>query len=165
GVFDFGMGRALTQVIAERRAAGDDTAIRGIGRTTLVGLVVIGLVGTVVAEAGSGWYVRHAAGISPGEQSDALLAIRILALSVPIVVVTAGLRGALEAYERFDVVNAIRAPLGIANYVAPLLLFPFSHSLAGVVSLLVVARLVALVAHYVFYRRVMATPSESPITV
>jgi O-antigen/teichoic acid export membrane protein len=164
-VFDFGMGRALTQVIAERRAAGDDATIRGIGRTTLATLVVIGLAGTLVAEAGSGWYVRHAAGVSPGEQGDALLAIRILALSVPIVVVTAGLRGALEAYERFDIVNAIRAPLGIANYIAPLLLFPFTHTLAAVVSLLVVARAAALVVHYVFYRRVLGGTSQSPITL
>src|SRR5205823_4388691 len=137
----------------------------GIGRTTLMGLAIIGLAGTVIAEAGSSWFVRAVLHVGGAEQPDTLLAIRILGLSVPIVVLTAGLRGALEAYERFDVVNAIRAPLGIANYVAPLLLFPFTHALAGVVSLLVLARLAALVAHYVFYRRVMGGPSEAPITV
>lgn len=155
GLFDFGLGRALTQVVAERRAVGDHAGINAVVVACLAAMLALGLVAFILAEAASPWLVRDVLGVTPVLRSEALTAFRILAAGIPVVIVSAGLRGALEAYERFDLVNAIRAPLGVANFVGPLLLLPFTHRLTAVVSVLVIARAVSLVAHVVCYRTVV----------
>jgi O-antigen/teichoic acid export membrane protein len=53
----------------------------------------------------------------------------------------------LEAMQRFKVLTAIRIPLGTSTFVAPLLVLPFSHSLVPIVSALLLARFVGLLAH------------------
>ena len=71
----------------------------------------------------------------------------ILAICVPIVTATAGLRGILEALQRFRIANLIRIPLSIFSFVAPLMVLPFSHSLFPVIAVLVLGRLIGCGIH------------------
>jgi O-antigen/teichoic acid export membrane protein len=163
-LFDFGLGRALTQVVAERRAAGDQAGVNAVVVACLSAMLGLGLVGFIAAEVASPWLVQDTLKITPALRAEALTAFRILAAGVPIVIMGAGLRGALEAYERFDLVNAIRAPLGVANYLGPMLLLPFTHRLPAVVSVLVIARALSLAATVVCYRRVVGPFRRTSIT-
>jgi O-antigen/teichoic acid export membrane protein len=63
------------------------------------------------------------------------------------VVLTAGLRGVLEALQRFRLATAIRIPMGIFTYLGPVLILPFSHSLVPIRAVLVLGRTVAGIAH------------------
>ena len=47
---------------------------------------------------------------------EARLCFYILGLCIPFVIVAAGLRGFLEAFQRFDLVNAVRLPSGALMY-------------------------------------------------
>jgi len=42
-----------------------------------------------------------------------------IALCMPLVTLTSGLKGILEGLHRFDIVNVLRVPLGVANFAAP----------------------------------------------
>jgi len=66
---------------------------------------------------------------------------------VPIVVVTAGFRGVLEALQHFRLATAIRVPMGIFTYLGPAALLPFTHSLIPIIGVLVLGRIVACGAH------------------
>jgi O-antigen/teichoic acid export membrane protein len=57
------------------------------------------------------------------------------------------LRGLLEAYQRFDLVNLVRAPTSALNYLGPLAVLPFSRSLFGVVVVLLATRVAAFAIH------------------
>jgi O-antigen/teichoic acid export membrane protein len=75
--------------------------------------------------------------------------------AIPVVVATAGLRGVLEALQKFLLATFIRVPMGIFTYLGPVLVLPFSHNLAVIMAVLVLGRLVAALAHLWACFRVM----------
>lgn len=161
-LFDFGVGRALTQLVAERRYRVLDREIAAIVWSALFALVGIGLGMGAIGFLSSPWAAHRGLTITAPVQSDALLAFRLLALGIPFVVVNTGVRGALEAYERFDLVNAVRVPLGISMFVGPLLVLPFSHSLAAAVCAVLVARVIAVIAQAFMMLRVLPAMRGRP---
>jgi O-antigen/teichoic acid export membrane protein len=81
---------------------------------------------------------------------------------VPLVVTAAGVRGVLEAAQRFDLVNMVRAPVTAANFLLPLAGVLAGWRLAGVVALLVAARAVALAAYIGLALRVAPALARRP---
>lgn len=149
-LFDLGMGRALTKMVAEKLGEGQERDVPVLVWTGLGVMVSIGLVGTLVAVLSSPWMVRSALQIPSELQPETLHAFYLVAFSVPMVVGTAALRGVLEAQQRFDLVNAIRIPMSAFNFLGPLLVLPFSKSLFWIVAALVGGRLMGLMAHLLF---------------
>ena len=162
-LFDFGLGRALTQVVAERRqqrvANGD---LPDVVSSALAAMLLIGCAGAIVMLALARWATHVGLNVSPNLQDETLAAACLLAAGIPVVVLTSGFRGILEAYERFDLANAVRVPIGISTFVGPLLVMPFTHSLAWAVGVLLVARVAGLVALIVLVHRVAPTLTRRP---
>ncbi len=148
GLFDFGLGRAVTQLVAEKLGRARDREIPGLFWTALLLMSAIALVGMAVFLAVSPWLVHRVLKIPTAIQGETIQAFYLLAISVPIVVSTTGLRGLLEAYQRFDLTTAIRIPLGIAMFAGPVLVLPFSTSLVPVTAALVLARALGWIAHF-----------------
>jgi O-antigen/teichoic acid export membrane protein len=146
-LFDLGLGRALTQLVAKKLGAQQEVEIPALVWISLVLMLIMGLVGTLVVVLLSPWLVQDALKIPKALQPEALNAFYLLGLSIPVVISTAGLRGLLEAYQRFGLINIVRIPMGMFTFLGPLLVFPFSHSLLPVVAILVIGRLVAWIIH------------------
>ena len=162
-LFDFGLGRALTQVIAERRqqhATNGD--LPRVVSSALAAMLLLGCAGTIAMLALARWATSAGLNVSPQLQSETLAAARLLAIGIPVVVITSGYRGILEAYERFDLANAVRVPIGISTFVGPLVAMPFTHSLAWAVGVLLVARVVGLIALIVLVNRVAPSLAFRP---
>lgn len=153
--FDFGLGRALTQVVAERVSEGGDAVAPALAWAALALMLALGLAGTVVVSLIAPWLVHAGLKIPGPLQAETLHAFYMLAAGIPIVVVTAGLVGILSAFQRFGVLNLIRAPMGVYTFVAPLAVLPFSHSLLWVTTVLVVGRLLACAAYLLACKAVM----------
>jgi O-antigen/teichoic acid export membrane protein len=147
GFFDMGLGRALTQLVAKKLGAGQEEEIPILVWTSLLLMLVLGIVGTVVVGLISPWLVHHALRIPEGIQPETLTGFYVLGLAVPAVIITAGLRGLLEAHQRFDLVNALRIPMGVLTFLGPLMALPFSSSLVPVVGVLVAVRFIGCFAH------------------
>jgi O-antigen/teichoic acid export membrane protein len=154
-LFDMGLGRALTQLVAKKLGEGDEKDVPTLVWTSLLLMLAMGIVGTCIIAGISPWLIHRTLKIPGVLQSEALRSFYLLALSVPVVISTAGLRGLLEAYQRFGIINALRIPMGIFSFAGPLLVLPFSKSLSAVVAVLVVGRFVAWAAHLFFCLRVM----------
>ena len=147
GVLDLGIGRTLTKMVAERLAVDEAQDVRVIVATGSLVLLCIGLIlGTCLAVSSS-LLVRVMFDVPKGSVPEAVSAIRVLAASVPLVVLTSGFRGVLEAHQRFGLVNAIRIPIGALNYLAPLGLAWISPRLDVVVGGLLGTRLCACVMY------------------
>lgn len=145
--FDLGLGRALTKLVADQLGAGRQQEIPDLVWTALALMLILGIVGSVLVSFGSLWLVRQVLNIPITLQDDTLSALYLLAASIPAVISTAGLRGILEAYQRFDLVNAVRIPMGLYTFGGPLLVLPFSQSLYWVVAVLVAGRVIFWVIH------------------
>jgi O-antigen/teichoic acid export membrane protein len=162
-LFDMGLGRALTQLVAKKLGEGDDKDVPTLVWTSLLLMLAMGVVGTAIIAGISPWLVHRALKIPDVLQSEALRSFYLLAFSVPVVISTAGLRGLLEAYQRFGIINALRVPMGIFAFGGPLLVLPFSKSLSAVVAVLVVGRFVAWGAHLYFCLKVMPSLRHSVV--
>ena len=153
-LFDFGLGRALTKLVAEKLGNGQLEEIPSLIWTAMSLMAVLGVLGAVVVAAISPWLVNDVLNIPSELQNETLIAFYLLAASVPVVISSTGLRGVLEAHQRFGIVNAVRIPLGIFTFIGPLAVLPFSNSLVPVVGVLVFARLVSWCAYIVLCLRV-----------
>jgi O-antigen/teichoic acid export membrane protein len=145
-LFDIGLGRALTQLVAKKLGAGEEHEVPSLVWTSLLLMLALGVAGAVVIAIISPWLVHHALKIPEALQLESLRAFYLLGLSVPVVISTAGLRGLLEAHQRFMLVNALRIPLGVFTFAGPLLVLPFSRSLVPIVGILVAGRFASCLA-------------------
>ena len=153
-LFDLGLGRALTQLVARKLGAGEDHEVPTLVWTSLLLMLLLGLLGTIVMISFSPWLVHRALHLPGTLQHETLQSFWLLGLSITVVISTAGLRGLLEAHQRFGVINAIRIPMGVFTFAGPLLVLPFSKNLVPVVATLLVGRVGAWAAHLLLCLRV-----------
>jgi len=147
-LFDLGLGRALTQLVAKKLGTGESNEVPGLVWTSLVLMLLLGLIGAVVALVISPWLVHRVLNIPASLQRETLNSFYLVGLAIPVIISTAALRGYLEAQQRFTLINALRVPMGIFTFVGPLLVLPFSMSLFPVIAVLITGRLIGWVAHF-----------------
>jgi O-antigen/teichoic acid export membrane protein len=149
-LFDLGLGRALTKLVAEKLGTGQTQKIPALIWTSLF---IMFFIGVLVAFSAS-WFlpflVQDLIKIPRFLVSETLNAFYLLVFSLPIVIISVGFRGILDAYQRFDLTNMVRIPLGVYSFLAPLLVLPFTQNLFPVVGVLVVGRLIACMVQLLF---------------
>jgi O-antigen/teichoic acid export membrane protein len=146
-LFDLGLGRALTKIVAEKIGEGRVEDAPTLIWTALSLLLLLGFLAAVLAASLASLLVHSVLNIPSEIRDESLTAFYLLAASIPAVIATVGIRGVLEAHQRFDLVNAVRIPMGMLNYIGPLIVLSFSRSLVGVVVVLVLARIVSCMIH------------------
>ena len=92
-LFDLGLGRALTQLVARKLGAGEDSEVPTLVWTSLILMLALGLAGALVAVLLSPWMVHRALNVPVALQPETLRSFYLLGLSIPVVISTAGLRG------------------------------------------------------------------------
>ncbi len=152
-LFDLGLGRALSRLVAERRGTPAEAGLPVLSRTALTLTLALGAAAGAALFLAAGPICESLLGLSPGLQGDARDALRVLGLSLPLVTLTAALRGLLEAGQHFGWVNAIRVPAGILTFAAPLAATLWSGSLVALAVSLVLMRVAAFAAHWMACRR------------
>lgn len=156
-IFDFGLGRAITQRIASLGSHQTEklkiaTATTGVFLTLLIGTVG-GLAGLVAIELGGVSWINSAKNLDQEIYSSFLLAC----LAIPATTTTAGLRGILEGEQHFKVINLLKLLLGLSNFLGPIAAIAmFGPRLDYTVASLVLARYIILVAHYFTVRSIIS---------
>jgi O-antigen/teichoic acid export membrane protein len=148
-LFNLGLGRALTQMLAARSAAGRNQEIPSLVWTALLLILALGVLAALVLMAAAPPLLDRGLRVPPELRSEAHSAFRILALGLPFVVSAAGLVGVLEARQRFGTINSVVIPTSVATYLGPVLVLQFTNSLVPVVALLVASRAAAWLAYLV----------------
>jgi O-antigen/teichoic acid export membrane protein len=151
-LFDLGLGRALTKLVADRIGLGRTKEIAQLVSTGLVLMVGLGIAGSVVVGVLTPELVTVLK-VPARFVAETRNAFYLLALSIPMVILTTGLRGVLEAFQRFDITNAVRTPLGLWTFGGPLCVLPFSSRLDWIVLSLVIGRLVSTLVHAYYTMR------------
>ncbi len=147
-LFDFGIGRAVTKMVSERLGRGDHGDLGPLIWSALVLLSVFGALGTILILLLGEPLVTAILKIPQGLRREGLASIRILALGLPIVVVTSGLIGLLQAHQLFGVITAIRLPLGAFMFAGPLISLQFTPSISWATAVLFAGRIMALAVYF-----------------
>ena len=146
-LFDFGLGRAITQLVARAYGVSPAEAVPVIA-TGVLALGVFGTVGGLILYSAAP-YIENVGRIPPELREEAVQSVKILGAGLPIVIVSAGLRGALEGVFDFAWINVIRILLGIGTYLVPVLVILLAVRLDWICAALVLLRLVGCIAYYV----------------
>jgi len=152
-LFDLGIGRALTQIIAAKLASDARQDIPLLIWTGLSVMLVLGLLTSLVIIGASHWIVDFALNIPVDLQAETRRALYVLAPTIPLVVIASGLRGVLEATQEFKAVNLVRIPLGVLMFVAPVCVLPYSQDLGLAFFSLLLVRLLTTLAFFWLCRR------------
>jgi O-antigen/teichoic acid export membrane protein len=145
GLFDLGLGRTTTKYIADALGRDESGRLAGTLWTTVVLQTAIGLLAALLSYLLAPLIVRRFLNIPTGYVTETVLTLRLVGLSLPVMFVSSSFRGVLEAAQRFDLVNAVKAPVNVLFYVLPLLGVALGFELPGIVVLLVASRIAGLV--------------------
>jgi O-antigen/teichoic acid export membrane protein len=147
-LFDFGLGRSLTRMVAERLAHDDISDIGDL--VWAASWVLLGATGVlaIAGFAAAPTIVDSWLDVPPELRDEAVGVVRLLALAIPPLSHGVALRGVLEAAQKFGVVNRLRVPLGIVSYAGPLVALPLGADARIAVAVIVVARTVYWLAHF-----------------
>mgnify|MGYP002266864347 CR=1 FL=1 len=148
-IFDFGLGRPLPRLVSEGLTGIDKNSLPGLLWTSQMILFGVGSLGLVILLLGSEWFVTSALAVEGELEAEVLRSFLLISYVIPFITTSAGFRGVLEAYHRFDLVNMVRIPLGIIMFAGPLLASFYDTTLDAMVFTLVIARLVSWLAYMV----------------
>ncbi len=146
GLFDLGLGRAITKFAAEALGRGEVHKLPGFLWTTIIVQAVIGGLAALAMILASPLLTHHVLKIPPELLRETALTIGLVAVSLPIMFITSSFRGLLEAGQRFDYVNIVKVPTNILFYLLPVIGALLGYKLPGIVILLVLSRFLALLA-------------------
>jgi O-antigen/teichoic acid export membrane protein len=153
-LFDLGLGRALTQLIAERIGNINHKEIPGIFWTSLALMLALSVAGAVIIALFASPLVYTILKVPAQLKSETVTALYVMAASLPLVIMTAAFTGTLTAYHRFGIINAIRIPTGIYTFTAPLLVLPFSNSTVPIVVALFAGKFFSFNLHLYYCLKV-----------
>jgi len=146
-LFDMGIGRAITQLVAERLGVAPARDVSRLAWTGLLLMLCFSLIGSVVIASLAPLFVNSVLNMPQELRAEASAAFILLALAIPAVVLTTGLAGILAALQRFGLINALRIPMGMMIFLVPLVILPYTKSVAYVCAGLLMIRLLFLVLH------------------
>lgn len=146
GLFDLGLGRALTQRLAVALGTDDHKDVGSLVATSTVLMAGLGVFAGTLMAALAPW----GAGLihDVPSQQEVVKAVYWMAAAMPAIVLTSGFRGILEARQAFGIVNLIRLPMGLITFLGPLLVVYYGAVQLDLIALvLAIGRLIACVVH------------------
>jgi O-antigen/teichoic acid export membrane protein len=148
GLFDLGVGRAVTRAVAAQLGRGETDRIHATVSAATRVAAWAGLTGTVLlllaAATGAHQLIRYEALLEP----EVLQATLLLALVVPLQTLIATYRGVSEACQQFRGISLVRMAIGVANFAAPLAVSQYSTQLGLLVLTLLLMRVAACAAYW-----------------
>ncbi|NMV41885.1 flippase [Ralstonia insidiosa] len=155
GLFDLGLGRALTQQLSLTFARGDDEVVGPLTATATILMMGLGVLAGIAMALGAHWGVDLIKNVP--DRAEAVRSVYAMALAMPAVILTSGFRGVLEAKAAFGTVNLIRLPLGLFTFLGPLGVVWAGHASLDLITLvLALGRIVGCIVHAICAWRVLS---------
>jgi O-antigen/teichoic acid export membrane protein len=147
GLFEFGLGRALTKFVAERHGRAQAAELPQVCSTAAALVAAAGLLGGVLVAALAWWPSMWIGRVPAALHDEVSHSLLVIALGIPPTVGTAAFRGMLEGQQRFKLLTAIRIPAGVLLFLAPSVTALFTPRLDWALDSIVLTRWLVLVAH------------------
>jgi len=155
-LWDLGIGRAVTKFVAEKRATGkDDQVISVVHISTLIGIILGILFGLLIFLFAS--QIAHLLFKVPEAFNGiVLLALKIVALSMPVLLLQSVFRGVVMGFDRFDMSNLIQILNGILQWGGALVLVLLRFDVLWVIGFVMISRLVTTIVLGGMISRIMS---------
>jgi O-antigen/teichoic acid export membrane protein len=144
GILDFGIGRALTKVVASMLGNDDQESIPGALKTATQVTLWVSLIGAcficVMAVVGATHFLK----VETIPDSELIFGAILFAMALPLQAISATYKGVSEAYLNFRALSVIRVVLGASTFGLPLIIAQFTQSMPALIGSLLLSRLLAL---------------------
>jgi len=154
GIFDLGLSRSATKLVAEALGRNETNAIRRVAWTAVMLHFLLGA-GFGVLVAAIIPLVERFVTTPQALSRDVRLSYYVLAAAVPIVVTTGAFRGILDAYRRFGLINQVRIVAGSGNFLLPLIVLLLGGGLPAITLSLTILRLLSGTAYGIMCARLV----------
>jgi O-antigen/teichoic acid export membrane protein len=155
-LFDLGLGWSVTRFVADALGRGERRAIPEVVWPAVIGQAVVGGIGGGLLVLAASPLVQRILHVSPQIRAEAITAFQITGLSLPVVLITVSLRGALEAAQRFDITSIFKAASSASVFLVPLAGVLLGWALPGILLLLLAVRVLLLGGLLVACQRTLA---------
>jgi O-antigen/teichoic acid export membrane protein len=153
-IFDLGLGRALTQLVAERIGKGNLEDVPSVFWTATLLMLLLGLLGSITLTILSPWLIYSVLKIPPYLQQETLKACLLLACSLPIITSSTGFIGFLSAFQKYELINLIKIPLGILMFMGPLGVINYKQDLFIIAIVLLSIRFCSWIYSFIWCVRI-----------
>lgn len=154
GFLDLGLGRAATKFIAGLLGNGRQDEIPRVVWSSLALQALLGLAGAAVIAALAPVIAEDVLRIAdPGLLAETRRTLVVVALGLPLVLLSGTFSGVLEAHQRFDLVNLVRVPANVATLLIPAAGAALGVSLPSIVAGIVIARACGMLSFALLARR------------
>lgn len=162
GLFDLGLGRALTLQLSRYLASGRETEVGELVWTALLAMASLGVI------AGVTMFLLAPLGLAEVESSvrfqEQAETVLYLAWALPFIVLTTAYRGILESKGLFFQINAIRIPMGMFTFIGPFLVVMYWQVDLGAIALvLFLGRVLGCVIHAVVVHKELPNLNVWPV--
>lgn len=144
-LFELGIGRAITKFVSEALANNQEKELSQLLWSSFALLLLLGILATILLIVFTPFLVKNILNVPDSLINEGITSLIFVSLSLPLMLVSAGVHGILAAQQRFDLINLIQIPFGISNYLFPLLiLLTGSNNLSHAILSIVFARIIVL---------------------
>jgi O-antigen/teichoic acid export membrane protein len=145
-MLDLGLGRATTRFVAQSLEARCAEDVSRYFWSSLLLLTCTGLVVSLCSLLAVPVLMSHYLKISPAYSRAAIESFYLISATIPLVTLTAALRGFLEAAGRFSFLSFVTASTGAGMYVVPLIVVILGGGLVSVAVTYVLLRITMAIA-------------------
>ena len=164
-IFDLGLGRATTKFVAEALGKGEAKLVPDIVWNAAITQAIFGVLGSLVLAGTTPLLVDQILSIPPDLTQEAKHAFYVVALIVPLILISNSFSGALDASQRFDLVNIVRLPSSTLTFILPLVGTFLGFKLPGVFLLILLLRILTLSALVTFNYRIFPNFSQFSLSM
>jgi len=150
GMLDLGVSRSLCLILSEKLGRDDIEDIPNVIWTALMLTAFMGLFGALVLSFSASTITNNFFQIPLVLIDETEKSFYFLAASIPIIITSSALSGILQAYQRFDLVNIVRGPIGSLTFLGPVIVLLFSEKLSYIVASLVIVKLLESIINFAF---------------
>jgi len=143
-MLDLGLGRSTTKFIADALANSKFEQIPKIFWTSALVQMLLGIFIGLIFFILTPTIVEKFLKITPVFIQETKISFYIISISTPIVLVNTSFQGVLEAYQRFDLVNAVLVPVKVGVLVLSIIGALLNFKLHEIVVLLISMRVLML---------------------
>jgi O-antigen/teichoic acid export membrane protein len=148
-IFDFGLGRAITQRIAADKQKLPDAEIDGVIGAGIAFALILGIAGFLITSSLFLFFRTDVILSSKALSAEINTAVILACCGIPATTITTAYRGVLEGTHKFKAANLLRLLLGVSNFLGPVVTIYFlGANLAYIVAMLISVRFLAVVIHH-----------------
>lgn len=163
GLFDLGLGRALTQTVSSALGEGRSVAAVAALVWRVVALLAgFGVFWLVALWLAAPFIVDKFFSLTGGMARETVFGVRMLALSTPFVLAAVGAMGALEGLQQFRLLSLWRMPMSMLQFGLPVAVAFVVSDVGWVIAALAATRVVWMVLWLSQLRRLLPYTASVP---